>query len=660
MPLSIAPPRGDRQGLAAREIAGLSGKTVRRIQQRAGAERWPRQTVTRNGGETAVYLLEDLPADIRAPIIRARAEEAAGPDPEPAAFPKERSERLWEEVAGMAASARADGERRAAILRRACELESAGNLSFSAAAAQAAEGSASAESVRAWRARCRDWPRRDWPAVLATRHAGGGRAAEIDDAALQFFKDDYLRLEKPCLAACHDRLKDEGKRYGWRVPDSPRTLLRLLKADCGPDAIVLAREGEEALRRTRPAQIRLRPEHALEGVNCDGHKLDLLVDWRGDGNAVRPFVHAYQDLASSKIVGFRVSETENAETYRLAFFDVLRNHGIPESLYADNGRGINAKGLTGGAWHRFRFKTLEEDQLGLFTQLLGEENIHFSIPYRGQSKPIERYFKEVCEQAAKHPKAAGAYTGNSPLSKPENYGSRMVSRELCLELVANAIAKIDAREGSRARHLGGRSHDQAFEETYDAARVARPTQAQLDRWKLAATGVTANKENGAVTIYGTRYWAEELSRELAGQPQAKRRVTVRFDPENLSLPAAVERLDGSLIALANAQQPVKFDDKAAAEESERYNKRIKRAAKKVLDLQRGKDDFDLKRLLEEAPPAQPEPAPARAEPARVPQKVVAGAFVTDSRTAADREHDEIIRRGHEIVRAAAGLGGAKP
>ena len=50
--------------------------------------------------------------------------------------------------------------------------------------------------------------------------------------------------------------------------------------------------------------------------------------------------------------------------------------------------------------------------------------VHRTLPYSGQSKPIERAFRDFCDAIAKHPLLAGAYTGNSPSSQPANYGSR--------------------------------------------------------------------------------------------------------------------------------------------------------------------------------------------------------------------------------------------
>src|SRR3546814_11919637 len=81
-------------------------------------------------------------------------------------------------------------------------------------------------------------------------------------------------------------------------------------------------------------------------------------------------------------------------TARLVFADLFQNWGIPKGLLADNGRAFASKWLTGGAKTRFRFKVRDEDPTGLLVAL--GVTIHWAKPYRGQSKPIERGFSDLC------------------------------------------------------------------------------------------------------------------------------------------------------------------------------------------------------------------------------------------------------------------------
>ena len=147
---------------------------------------------------------------------------------------------------------------------------------------------------------------------------------------------------------------------------------------------VLCRDGAEALKRLYPAQQRRRDVfHALEAVNGDGHKFDVFVRWP-DGEVVRPMMIGLQDVYSGKLLSYRVDKTENREAIRLALGDLVEAYGIPDHIYFDNTRAFANKMLTAGASHRYRFKTRDEDPVGIIT-LLGAE-IHFVSPYSGQSK----------------------------------------------------------------------------------------------------------------------------------------------------------------------------------------------------------------------------------------------------------------------------------
>ena len=111
---------------------------------------------------------------------------------------------------------------------------------------------------------------------------------------------------------------------------SERTLRRRLESEIDPGILILRRKGEEALRRSLPAQRRSVSEYrVLEIVNVDGHKFDVFVTPPGGGKPIRPVMVAIQDVRSSKIVGWRIGETESAALARLAFADCFRNFGIP-------------------------------------------------------------------------------------------------------------------------------------------------------------------------------------------------------------------------------------------------------------------------------------------------------------------------------------------
>jgi putative transposase len=219
--------------------------------------------------------------------------------------------------------------------------------------------------------------------------------------------------------------------------------------------------------------------HAMEAVNVDGHLWDVMVDF-GDGKPSRPMMIAIQDVYSRKMLGWRIARSENANAVRMAFADVFQRFGIPRLCFFDNGRAFASKWLTGGTAQRFRFAVKEEDQVGLLTQF-GVE-VHFTTPYSGQSKPIERSFRDLEGEIGTSAAFQGAYVGNNPLEQaPRRRHPGDPDRRV--------------RGGRRRRHrppqpapgrrtkacAGVRSFDQAFQESYAGALIPVATPSSCAR-----------------------------------------------------------------------------------------------------------------------------------------------------------------------------------
>ncbi|PKP63907.1 MAG: transposase, partial [Alphaproteobacteria bacterium HGW-Alphaproteobacteria-8] len=231
---------------------------------------------------------------------------------------------------------------------------------------------------------------------------------------------------------------------------------------------------------------------------------------------------AFQDIYSGRILAWRVDQTPNATAVLLCAGDMIESWGIPQHVLLDNGREFAAKAITGGSPTRYRFKVRDEDIPGLFTALGCE--IHWATPYAGQSKPIERAFRDMCTAIAKDPRFAGAWTGNRPEAKPENYGSRAIDLEQFLEVLAEGIEEHNTRQGRRSEVAWGRSFAEVFDENYAIAPIRKATEAQRRLWLLGAEGLRADSQSGCVRFQGSEFWSEWMH-EIAEQ-----RVIVRFDP----------------------------------------------------------------------------------------------------------------------------------
>lgn len=571
---------------AAGELAGLPGMptTDRNVRARAEREGW--QSRPRAYGKGLEYALASLPAATQAALLlRNRAPQAAAPAAPPAHRSADQIASAWRRYDAVKLPLKQEAQRRLTALHAVQKIVSGGVPLMQARALVADQlqrdgvRGVSAVSIARWQAAVDGAAPCDWLALLVPHYAGRTATADIEPEAWELFKADYLRLEKPSASSCYDRLTRIAAARGWTLP-SIKTFTRRIERELPRVVRVLARDGEDALMRAYPAQERDRSMlEALFGVNADGHRWDIHVTFP-DGTVGRPCIIGWQDLYSGKLLAWRLCDQESSDAVRLSFGDLVRLFGVPRNVWLDNGRAFASKWITGGTRTRYRFKIRAEDPSGIITTLVGADGVHWVTPYHGQAKPIERAWRDFCDRIAKHPAFAGAYTGNNPTNKPENYGSRAVDWATFERVVTDEIHAHNARTGRRATACAGRSFDQTFADSYARIVVRRATDEQLRQLLLAAEAVTADARDGSVSLAGNRYWIEALS-EHAG-----RKVVVRVDPHYLQGEAHVYALDGTFIATAPCVAAVGFADVNAAREHARSRRQHRRAAKEMLEAER--------------------------------------------------------------------------
>lgn len=503
----------------------------------------------------------------------------------------------WEHFERCTDKKKAVARERLAVLEEVETLRLGGMSKDVAAMMVANRRKIGVSTIHAWFGRVAGKDRCDWLPYLVDHRAGRTKTEEVSAEAWEMLKADYLRPERPRFAECYRRVALAAAEHGWTLP-SERTLQRRLEREIAKPVIVLAREGVEALKRMYPAQERDRSVfHALEAVNADGHRFDVWVEFP-DGEIARPCMTAIQDVYSGAVLAWRIDKTENSSAFRLAIGDLIEGYGIPDHCWLDNGRNFAAKWMTGGIANRYRFKVREEEPLGLLTQL-GIE-VHWTTPYSGQSKPIERAFRDFAGAIARHPALDGAWTGNSPVNKPENYRSKTVPLERFLEVLSEGIAEHNMRPGRRSATAQGRSLLETFRESYEQAPIRKATAEQRRLWLLAAEGVTASGRDGAVKLLGNRFWADFLALHT-GQ-----KLVVRFDPEQLLDGVHVYALDGRYLGHAACIEAAGFNDVAAARAHGRARRQWLKAQKAMLEAQRKLRPEEVAALV---PTIEPPPPP---------------------------------------------------
>lgn len=526
-------------------------------------------------------------------------------------------DQMWGWYDALPSKIKAKAEERLRILDAVRDLRRGGMLKNLAVELVAEKEGVSSSTVWNWLNLCAGKDRADWLPYLAPRHVGRTKTVECHADAWEALKADYLRLSKPPFESCYRRVKAIADANGWGMP-SQRTLERRMATEIPKAVMILLREGEDALRDMYPAQERDRTSlHAMEAVNIDGHKWDVFVRWP-DGTISRPLMVAIQDLYSNKCLAWRVDKSENSDLVRLALADVFRDYGLFDRIYMDNGRAFASKYITGGTPNRYRFKVKPEDPTGILTNL--DIEVTWTRPYSGQSKPIERMFRDFCDNIAKHPVFEGAYTGNKPDAKPENYGTKAVPLDEFLAVVEDGIRLHNARPNRRTRVCqGSKSFDDVFNASYAISPIRKATEEQVRMCLLAAQNVRTDIRSGAIKLLENRYWSDCLHDHI------NQAVTVRFDPDRLHDGVHVYRLDGGFIGHAACIDAVGFSDTSAARDHAAKRKRYIKATKEAAELERGM-------TLDQLVALQPD-----IEEAPTPEAKIVRPFITAGNTALKRE-----------------------
>lgn len=437
----------------------------------------------------------------------------------------------------------------------------------------------------------------NWLPLLLPQYKGCQVEAEMSPEAWGLIIEWYLNQSKPTASAVIERVRRVCEKHGLKMP-SDRTIRRRIDKDIPHWRKVLGREGSEAFDRLFPPLER--DYTSLEIHECwesDGHRADVFCKWP-DETIARPIIVVWRDLRSRKVLGWKVGRVESADLIRLSFRDAaIRANAIPREALLDNGRGYAGKLMTGGQKNRYRFNIKEEDTLGILTMM--ECKVHWSTPGRGQVKPVESFWNVIVDRVSKHSDFSGAYCGNRPDAKPEEFDAKKaVPVEQYITRLDLEINRYNAAS-HRGQGMFGRSPNEITAELLPHAKVRTPTQTQLRLCLLAAQKVLLDKKDHSIRILGNRYWSESLAEISHRGP-----YDVRFDPEDARVPVSV--YDGErFLCDAELRDPTGFLNQEAAKAHQKAKQRWKKAKKDQAKAE--KELLDSKSWEDpEVPPLPPE------------------------------------------------------
>jgi len=195
--------------------------------------------------------------------------------------------------------------------------------------------------------------------------------------------------------------------------------------------LALARKGEEAFHNYHEILSFRDLSHVkpLEYVVMDHRLLDLWCLVRaGQGwKLIRPWLTGAIDMRTRRWLSWAIVETPSSDSIASVLKRVFLDHGIPMSLYWDNGKDFRHE------WFEGRQRKFGGNQrIGEFGPawqgILGELGVRVthSIVRRARSKIIEPCFLAT----ANFDKAFPEYAGNSPGARPERL-EKMIDQHEC-------------------------------------------------------------------------------------------------------------------------------------------------------------------------------------------------------------------------------------
>lgn len=625
------------------DIATLFSTTSRSIRRRANRELWPRRKQSVQGGKQYRYRLADLPEDVQAAYVASlqtslealRAELAPAEKAEKKASVPRYNGRAKKKDKKLIPIELLPEERRAIARLRE-------KLLF----AWSASGLKVEDFVKAYHAgvavpdlREQLGPHGDIKTFqtlyrwleryeqfglegLAPQYAvkKGGNGASLDQRVKELIWFYYLNKKKWSVAKV---LRTLDKKEGLTV--SRDIAYRYIKTEIPESVKAYFRMGKKYFHDKFECYVNIdyTRYHAMQMVVYDHKTLDFASRvQRVDGwHMVRLFVTVVIDKRSRKPLGWWVDETPSTLTIIRATRMMVDKYGCPDEAQMDNGQDFRSYWFSGDAWNEQHLRVGAKEQKVVSSVIddLGTA-VHFTEPYRGQSKNIERFFGFM---ASEFDKEFDSYLGSNTATRPDEaklyLGSfdgapkRDIMELPTLDETRQLVDGFMAWFGAEHRHTGdgmnGRTPDEVFEETRKAR---RDIPADYRKYIWTRREIKTVQRNG---VRSDNDWFYNPQMQMFVGQQVELRVSIDDIGQ-----AYIFSLDGEY--LFDAESMLK--DKGLTEENARDVRRKRTQAAKHLE----KYEKALKELAKDRKTRLEELRDAKAEEPAVTFEVINGGTVS--------------------------------
>jgi len=279
----------------------------------------------------------------------------------------------------------------------------------------------------------------------------------------------------------------------------------------------------------------------------DHHLFDFVIKHKG--RIFRPWLTAFIDMRSRKITGWHIDIVPNTLTILRALSMSVENCGTFDNLLIDNGKDFRSHWFAGSAWKNRKMK-LDKETCDLVEGVLHDCGTiaHFCLPYRGQSKPIERFFRTVIELFSKRmPTYVGSNTADRPDETHLYWGSingrDKIEVTLTLEDVRRQFKELADWFNSCWNHSGNGMDNKTPDRVYEENRGPRKEISEEMRRYIFTRREKRTVQKNGVTIDGIEYYNPQMVQCIGSQIEVRRDIDKIGTVSLYSLPDRIYLFD---------------------------------------------------------------------------------------------------------------------
>ncbi|GHV93222.1 hypothetical protein AGMMS50268_37250 [Spirochaetia bacterium] len=363
-------------------------------------------------------------------------------------------------------------------------------------------------------------------AGLAPQYAKrrGGSGASLDEQAKELIQAIYLDSHKPSCRTVERDIRQFGYNLNYSI------INRYIRDEIPASVKTFYRMGEKAYHdRFDPYITRdYTLFKSMEWGVADHHLFDFVIKHKG--RIFRPWLTRFDDMRSRKITGWHIDVVPNTLTILRAMSMSVENCGTFDNLLIDNGKDFKSYWFAGNTWKQRRMK-LDKDTCDLVEGVLHDCGTlaHFCIPYRGQSKPIERAFRTDIELFEKRMET---YVGSNTAQRPDEaklYWGRINGRdkidvELTLEDVRRMYAEYVEWFNNEWHHTGQGMDGKTPQQVYEETRGPRKDIPEEMRKYIFTRREKRTVQRNGVTIDGIEYFNPQMVQYIGTEVEVRRDI----------------------------------------------------------------------------------------------------------------------------------------